>query len=250
MTYTGYDDPIYGTLLDNLNDTVQKYTALSSELAAADGDRDKAVESWMDSTDNPAAVKLRAQVEQAMAKLKELAEKNVVDKKLSDEDKEKAKVELNGLKDQVRSGHQAITMLTGTMGTDPEGVKAALVAIGDPTRTGKGRKAGSTGSSLPRASVLVTVNGGNLKDEKYDSFSKVATALGCEVKDLQEAFAKAAGVEPMNIKTVDKSVTFEFQVNEQGSVYTLSTTPKPRAKPGPRGKTETVSEESKTEEAA
>lgn len=240
MTYTGYEgpDPIGAQLLDKLNGTVLEYTALNAQLSAADGDRAASVESYMETADDAQAVKLRTTIENATAKLRELAEKNVVDVSWSDEDKEKVKTQLNSLKDSIRSGHAAIIGVVDTLGTDPEGVKAALASIGDPTRSGRGRKPGQAGSSLPRASVIVTVNGGNLENAVYDSFSKVATVFNCEVKDVQAAFAAAAGVDPMNIKTVNEPVEFTFQPNENGSVYLLNTTPKERKKPGPRGKTE------------
>lgn len=260
MAFTKYEGPdqVFSLMLQPLYDLTQSYSSLAGRLAAADGDRDKAVTEFMNSSDDPQAVKLRTQIETLQAKLKELADKKVVTEELSEEDREKLKSEMDTLKGKIRAGHDAITNGVKVMGQDPEGILAALQEIGDPTKSGRGRKPGQAGSSLPRVRALVTVTGGNLKDEVYDSFSKVALALSCEVKDLQVKFAEAAGVAHEEIKSVNKPVTFKFTPNHpNASEYTLVTTPKETAKPGPKPAaastpaepTKSDSDESKTEAA-
>jgi hypothetical protein len=252
MGFEGYEGPdqVFGRMLPALYDLTVEYSKLSAELAAADGDRKTALEEFMKSSDMPAVQKLRQQIDSAKAKLLELAEKNVSDVQLSEEDREKRRVEMDELKKKIRAGHDAISNGVKVLGQDVEGITKALEEIGDPTKSGRGRKAGTPGSSLPRVSATVTVTGGNLENEVYDSFSKVAMALDVEVKDLQVAFAEAAGVKHEDIKTVTESVTFEFTPpHPNASKYTLTTTPKARAKPGPRAKTETASVESNSEAA-
>lgn len=241
MPYAGYDgiDTVSKAMLDKLNETTTKYSSLSTQLQAADGDREAALKGWMDTSDNAQAAKLRTTIQNAMAKLRELAENNVESVTLSDEDKTKLQVEMDELKGQIKAGFDVVGNLIKNLSPDPEGVQSALDTIENPVKSNRGRKPGSSGSSLPRVSATVTVTGGNLKDEVYDSFSKVALALNSEVKDLQLAFAEAAGVEHKDIKSVNKSVTFQFTPSHpNASTYTLVTTPKAKAKPGPKGKEE------------
>jgi hypothetical protein len=252
MAYTGYEgsDDISKAMLAKLSETVGAYLSLQTRIAAAEGDRAAALTSWIETTDNAAALRLKQQIETATAKLNEMAEKNVESIELSEDDKSKIEADMEAKKVSIKAAFDVIEKMAKTMSSDPEGVRAALSTIEDPTRSNRGRKTGSTGSSLPRVSANVTVNGGNLKNEVYDSFSKVATALNCEVEDLQKAFASAAGVEHQDIKTVTKSVTFEFQPNQNGAVYTLVTEPKTR-KPRSDSKKagETVSEEAQAEQS-
>jgi hypothetical protein len=247
MAYTAYNGPdiVSKTMLDKLNETVNNYNNLSAKVAAADGDKDTALKAWMESADNAQAQRYRDQIAAATTKLRNLAEQNVETVELSEDDRTNLEKELDELKGKIKSGFSVMDNLIQNMSEDPDGVKAALETIGNPTKSNRGRKPGSSGSSLPRVSAVITVNGGELENAVYDSFSKVANIFNCEVKDLQLAFAAAAGVKHEDIKTVDKPVEFQFQPNENGSVYTLKTQPKDRKKPGPRS---SASEPEKTEE--
>ncbi len=236
--YEGIDE-MSKVMLNQLNDTTSKYSSLETKLAAADGDKDAAITNWMETTDYPQALKLRQTIETATAKLRELAEKNANVEELSEEDKTKLNVELETLKTQGKAARDVIRRLIRDVSPDPENVEKALDSIPNVFAGTRGRKPGTTvGSSLPRVSAYVTVTGGNFESpQEFDSFSKVAMALNAEVKDVQIAFADAAGVKHGDIKTVDKSVSFTFQPKENGATYTLVTRPKERAKTGPKPKT-------------
>jgi hypothetical protein len=255
MTYTGYDgvDTVSQAMLNKLNETCNKFTNIDLSLKAADGDKESALKNWMETADNPQAAKLRTTIANATAKLREMAESNVETVTLSDEDKTKLQVEQDELKTQIKAGIDVIKSLIQNLSPDPEGVQAALDSIDNPVKSNRGRKPGSAGSSLPRVSANITVHGGNFDDpemtNEFDSFSKVALALNVEVKDLQVAFAQAAGVKHEDIKTVNKPVEFQFNSGApNATTYTLKTTPKDRAKPGPKGpKSE---DENKTEESS
>jgi hypothetical protein len=233
--YTGSDD-LSGKLLAALAGTIGEYKELNSKLMAAEGDREKALADFIANSDHKDAVRLRKAIENANAKLNELAEANVVTDELPEEEKDKLRTHLGAIKERLKKSRSAIQGVAETMSSDPEGVMAALTELGDPTSSNRGRKPGTTGSSLPRVSANLTITGGNLDNKVVESFSKAAMLFNCEVKDLQLAFAKAAGVAHEDIKTVDKSVTFEFQPNDNGAVYKIVTAPKERQTPGPKKK--------------
>jgi hypothetical protein len=228
MGYEG-SDTVSAQLLKKYEETVIEYKELNGQLEAADGNRDAAIEAWEETSEDPQAVKLRTQIENAVRRLREMAEKNVQEVVLSDEERAKLETLLESKKDEIKKGKKTVKEVSDMLGADHEGVMKALEEIGDPTGSGRGRKPGDSGSSLPRVSVIATLTGGNFPEGKtYDSFSPMAKDLNVDVKDLQVAFAEAAGVAHEEIKTVRKPVTFEFQAHENGSTYTISTKPKPR----------------------
>ena len=238
QTYIPYEgeDAISKAMLEKLHATTLEYSSIQAQIAAADGDRETAVKSWMESTDLAAAVKLRDQIASATQRLRDLAEKNVSSVELTEDDRAKLTAELDALKGRIKSGYTVLNSMIESMSDDPENVKKSLESIQNPAASRKGVKAGSSGSTLPRISATVTINGGNFDQpdmpNEFDSFSKVASVLNCEVVDLQKAFAAAAGVSHENIKTVTRPIDFEFQPNENGPVYKLHTSPKTRAKRG------------------
>lgn len=239
MTYTGYKGPdlLSAQLLDKLNEFVEGYNSQHQRLIAADGDKDKAIQLFMESSDHKDAIRLRKAIETAQQKLQELAESSVVVEEISEDEKTKIKTYLDETKLKISSARKAIENVASNMSEDPDGVRAALVSIGNPTGLGtRGRPPGSPGSSLPRVRASVTINGGDFDNKVFEQFSKAAVALNCEVKDLQLAFAEAAGVEHKNLKTVRESVTFKFQPNDNGEVYTITTHPTVGNKPGPKPK--------------
>lgn len=245
--YIGYDgpDPVAKAMLDNLNTLCVAYRNIETELAAGDGDKEAAFKSWMETSDNAQAAKLRTTIENATKKLRELAEANVTFKVLTEEEKTKYQVELDDLKTKIKAGQDVAKSIINSYTSDREAVEAAYATIENPVKSSRGRKPGEAGSKLPRVSATVTVTGGNYeKPEVFDTFSAAAMGLNVEVKDLQLAFAKAAGVAHENIKSVDKPVEFTFQPHENGAVYTLRTEPKERA---PRGSKKKEESEEKTE---
>jgi len=240
MSYIGYDGPdaVSKAMLDKLAETTSQYSALTLKLQAADGDKESAIKSWMETTDMTQAVKLRTTVQNALAKLRELAESNVELVTLTEDDKTKLTVELDELKSQIKAGYQVLDNIVENFSPDKENVTKALESIENPVKSNRGRKPGTPGSGLPRVSAVLYMIGGNFENEQvYDSFSKAAMTLNCDVKDMQVAFAEAAGVTHENIKSAfDKSgtVEFDFQPNSNGAVYHFRAVQKDRKKPGPR----------------
>lgn len=232
--YTGSNTTVV-QLFDILENDSASFQTLQAKLAAADGDVDKARAAWLESTDNAQVAKLRAAIEQANAKLAELAEKNVSVETLSDDDRAKLKDQVSEMRTRVRNGRSLILDLAKQLNNDVEGVQKALDEYPDVTKgVRSGGTGAKTGSSLPRVSVDITVNGGSLENAKYKSFSFLAKDLHTDVESLQKAFAEAAGVEHSEISGVKRDVEFKFQATENGSVYTISTTPKKNEKPGPK----------------
>lgn len=224
---------LFDILEKDSNDFLEK----SAKLAAADGDVDKARAAWLDTTDNAEVAKLRKAIETAQEKLQALAEKNVSVDQMSPEDKEALKTSVSEMRTRVRNGRSLILDLAKQLNNDVEGVEKALEEFPDVTK-GRGSSTGAkTGSSLPRVSVDITVTGGNFTAEEpgvYKSFSFLAKDLHTSVEDLQKAFAEAAGVDHSEISGVKRPVEFKFQATAEGSVYTISTTPKKNEKPGPK----------------
>lgn len=238
--YQGPDTSV-SPMLRSVEDAISSYTSISQQLEAADGNREAAIAAWKESAPDTKAVQLRERIAKATAELNALAESKVVVKVLSEDEKKKLAVEQDSFKEVIRKGRKLINDFVnlGTFSIDPEGVKDALDKIGDPTKGTRGRTEGSPGSNLPRVSVDSVVNGGELKNVHYGTFSAIALALNVEVAELQNAFAKQAGVSPENIKEVKKALTFNFvaRVNDKETVYTIATTPKKRKE---RGSSETV----------
>lgn len=214
-----------------------EYAALAAELAAAGGNVDRARTEWLETTDDTEVVKLRAAIKAAEEKLAAKAAAAVAELNLSEDEATAKKEQLKELRTQIRKGRELIIEMAEQLSDDVEGVKAALENYPDVTRTGKvGRPAGSGagGSALPRVSVDITVHGGALEGKTFEAFSFLAKALKTEVKDLQLAFASAAGVDHKDIADVKRPVEFKIQPVEDGPVYTVSTTPKQNKKPGPK----------------
>lgn len=247
-----YDGPhaIVKSLFDQIAGKVSEYETLSTRIAAADGDKDKALEAYKATSEDKEAVKLRAVIEKAMAQLAELAEKNVVIETLSDEEKAKLHAEANLIRTNVADSVRAIEAVNKSMPLDPEGVTAALAAFraNNPTSSKKGRPVGSsnTGSNSPRTYVDILIVGGNIGADaprEFGTFSALAAFFRCEVLDLQKAFAEAAKVELTAVAGVDVPVSFSFKPHENGATYSVMTTPKQRKKPGKKPAGETVTTE-------
>lgn len=231
------------TLFEQVEAKVAEYEVISGQLAAADGDKEKALALYRETSEDKDAVKLRAVIEKATAQLHELAEKNVVIKTLSDEEKAKLTTEANLIKTNLADSIKAIEAVNKSMPLDPEGVALALKEFqaNNPTRSKKGRPVGSSnsGSNSPRTYVNISVQGGSLTEARpFATFSALAQFFKAEVLDLQKAFANAAGVELDQVAGVDVPVAFEFKPHENGATYFVSTTPKERKKPGRKSEAE------------
>lgn len=238
-SYAGVDSTL-GLVLDKHAEQAKLYEDISARLKAADGDRAAALAAYVQTSDDPEVVKLRKAIEAANAKLQSLAEKNVVSESLSEDDKNKLKAEQEELKSQFRDGRKAILSIAETMKAmiDVDKVKAALEEIGDPTRSGRGRKVGDTGSNLPKASATLVVKNAN-DTWTVQTFGEAAKLMSIPVEKLQKVFAKAAKVEHADIASVTTPQTFtvnaeSLEDSEYKQTFSVSTTPKARKKPGPR----------------
>lgn len=230
--YTG-PDLVSSAMLYEVEKFTAMYTDLATELAAATGDRASAVKTWVESSTDTEAVKLREVIAKATAKLTELAEANVKDVSLSDDEVAKKREELKALKSAVRDKRVATSLIATTINKDTEAVLKALESIEDPTKGKGGAKAGTPGPKGPRVSATVKVVGFDNGPQNFDGLSKAATAIGIETKMLQEAYAKAAAVPFNNIAKVSKQLTFEVE-GAGGKTFRLETTPKPRSNAVPK----------------
>jgi hypothetical protein len=223
---------IASAMLFQVEEANRNYANVAAKLAAADGDRETAVKTWVETTDLAQAVKLREQISKLNEQLNNLADKHVKEIELTDEDKAKLNEELKTLRTGIKDSRMAVEMVIKTISTDSEGVLKALEDIGDQSRSGKGRPVGTPGAKGPRVSATVTITGGNFTEPQvYDGLSKAATGINGDTKALQEAYAAAAKVEWLEIAKVDKVLDFEFQPGEGRPVYKVHTEPKERAKP-------------------
>lgn len=233
-TSTVYSGPntIASAMLFQVEEANKNYQTVAGQLAAADGDRESALKAWVETSDMPQAVKLREQIAKLTDQLNALADKNVQEVKLSDEDKAKLTEELKAHRTNIKDARMAVEMVVKTISADSEGVLKALEEIGDASKSNKGRPAGTPGTKGPRVSATVTVTGGNFTEpQTFDGLSKAATGINADTKALQEAYAAAAKVEWLEIAKVDKPLDFEFQPGEGRPVYKVHTEPKERAKP-------------------
>lgn len=237
---------LFTQLFDNLEQSVNNFQSIQTRVAAADGDKEKAYDAFMESSDDPQAIKLRTAIANATARLRELAEKSVVLESLSDEEKTKLTTEMSSHREQAKKGIEAVKSVSSAMAgslTEDEinQVNDAVKVMSDKIGSGRGRKPGSTGSSLPRASVTLTVTGGNLADEKFETFTALSQKLSVEPKDLQLAYAAAAGVKHEDIKEIKHPVSFTFKPDfENASEYIIIAAPK-EGKPRGRKPVETAS---------
>lgn len=235
MAYTG-PNSVIANLSVEIETAATHYGEIAARLAAAEGDREAALTAFMQTSDDAEVVKLREGIAKLNEKLRQKAEASVKSESLSDDEKAKLTVEAATLKEQVAKGQKAVGAVLASFDTDKEGVEKWLEAFkeNDPTRSRKGRTVGTTGSTLPRVNVLVTVQGGELFKEPttFESFAPACQKLKFPVVEMQKAFAAAAGVKHEDIKSVDRPVEFTVQPHENGAVYTVKTTPKAVSKPG------------------
>lgn len=245
-----YDGPdiVASTMFPMIQQVMSDYSTLNSKLLAAEGNQEKAIEDFIENSEDPLAVRLRKAIEEATSKLRRLAEKSVVTEEVPEETKDKWRAQLDEWKNRIKAAKSTIKTLSESTSSDPDGILAYLAAMPDPTASNRGRKPGTAGSSLPRTSCTVTVVGGDLKETTFDTMSAAAIKLNVELEDLQKAFAAAASVEHKDISAIKHEVKFSFQPNENGTIYNITTRPKERK---PRGSSdETKKSETKTEETA
>ena len=237
--YQGPDETAAGVIM-TLESHVKDYSSLKTQLAAADGDREAALENYMESSEDKQAVVLRERIEKASQQLRELAEKNVQEVELSEEDRAKINTELEAHAEKINASWSAAKKVAALLEIDEEGVLKALETIGNPTKGSRGRPKGSAGSSVPRASVNIVLNGGSFTNQPFETFSALAKALDTSVETLSQEFAVAAGVDYKDISQVDSPQEFQVQPKDDGPKYTVKTTPKSRKPRSSKGGSETV----------
>ncbi len=235
--YQGPDETAAGVIA-TLEAHVKEYSSLKSQLAAADGDREAALENYMESSEDRQAATLRDRIKKATEQLRELAEKNVQEVELSEEDRAAINTEMEAHAEKINAAWTTAKKVSALLEIDEAGVAAALEKIGNPTKGSRGRPKGSAGSSVPRASVNIVLNGGSFKDQPFETFSALAKALETDVESLSREYAVAAGVDYDKISQVDSPQEFMVQPKEDGPKYRVNTTPKSR-KPRSKG-TETT----------
>lgn len=225
--YSG-PDAMSGQMLDAVVQFNSQYVKLAGEIAAASGDRETAITNYMATSDDAAATKLRNQIEELTAKFRAHADKTVQSITWTPEQKAAKDAELEVVKKQVRDAHDGVMSIAKAFNVDVAGVADALKSIGDPTRTGRGRTKGEEGSQLPRPRVFLEISGGNYTTtHTVDSFSKLGTLTGIDVKQLQIEYAKAAKVPHDDISKIGTVTVFEYDTNDATiGKYSIKVTPK------------------------
>lgn len=231
MSYDGPDTAVKvmsGILLNFHNE----YADLDAQIKAATGDRENAIKSWVESSENPKAVKLREMIAKANEQLRALAEDEVPSNAMSEEEIKVAEASLKAKKDAIKSTRGAIVSTAEATGADVVGVKAWLDSLTDPSHSGRGRKPGSEGSSGPRYSADFLVYGGEIKQDDpmhFSTFGEMSkTCHVADVSKLHTVLASHAGVKVEELsQKVKTQQTWTF-VNDHGTEYTVVSTPKAR----------------------
>ncbi len=224
------DVSVLTPFLDAHKETVQQYNTVAGRLAAVEGDRDKAIQAWMDSSNDETAVRLREAVAEATRRLKLLAEQNIVTEDISEAEKEKLRTERDTYKEKLLAGSRTIVKLVDAYEIEDVDAKDLLKELGDPF-VRKTNDGGGGGSGLPRASVNVHIANSN-SEWGCDSLSKAASIMDIPVEELQKLYAQAGGVAHEDIKTIKEPTQFEW-TSAKGVEWKISTTPKETA---PRGR--------------
>lgn len=230
-----YDGPdeIAGLMFAKLVSNINTFKTLQSRLAMAEGNTEKAIADFISSSQDDTAIQIRNQIMTLQKQLRAYAEKSIKTESLSDDDRAKLKEELESVKVKVQKGFEAIPNMAESSDQDVEGVMAVLKTIPNPTKSNRGRKPGTPGTTGPHASAIFYISGGGLDSVlQKDTFSAAALWLKCEVSDLQKAFAEAADKDLAKISEVNSPTEFEFTSHDKGKTFMIRTTPKVKAKPG------------------
>lgn len=218
------------------------YTALAAELAAADGDLDKAVDAFLQTADDERSVALReklAELEDAVEKVQaafyDHAKANVQVTTLTPEQRAEKEKQLKKAAQDVKANITATSSLLPQLeflgDTEARGIwEAYLAEHPDPTR--KRAASGNAGGGLPKYPAIVTLTTDTGAESEFQTISKAVGPLGMTVREFYETLAKAAGVELADVAQLDREVTFTHQAKNGQAVFTVSVRPKPHAKPG------------------
>lgn len=230
-----YDGPneIATLMFAKLQKNIAHFKTLQSRKSMAEGNKEKAIADFIDSSQEPIAIQIRNQIRELQSQLRAFAEKTIRTEDLSEDDKKKLDEEFEAVRGKVAKGFETIPNVATDTDEDIEGVMVALHKLNNPTKSNRGRKPGTKGAEGPRASAVFHISGGNLDSPiQKDTFSGATLWLKCELKELQEAFASAAGVEFTKISEVNHPTEFDFLSHNNGQTYHIRTEPKVKMKPG------------------
>lgn len=239
MTYAG-PNPIAVPLSAQIESDAKAYSEIASQLVAAAEGAETARKAFLESDDTEVQM-VRTAMDKLNAKLEAMADAHVAAlPQLSEDEVAKLQVEAVALREQVNNGVKAAQTYLKSGPVDKEGIEVWLVefAANNPTKkrlsSNNGEGTGRTGSTLPKASVNMSILGGSLEGAlSVESFSQAAAKLSTTVADLQKAYAAAAGVAHEDISTVKEPVTFTFTDSTPNApTYTIVATPKPRKPKG------------------
>jgi len=203
---------------------IQKYNLVLAQVQAAEGDRDAAIQAWMDGSEDEEATAIRNAIKQAEAKLRSLAEVAVGDDEVTPEEKAKLRTELETTEKKLKSASRALRNLAEPFDID---VNPILQKMGDPFLP---KQSTGTGSGLPRPSVYVkcTKDGDPQRSMTFENLSGAAKAMDIPVEELGKLYAKAAGVPYEEIARVKTQTTFTWKNDalKNGPEWIVETTPK------------------------
>jgi hypothetical protein len=215
--------PFFASCEKNFKD----YHNLKSQVDAAEGDREAALKAWMDNSTDPEATAIRNAVQNALDKLRTLAESAVGDQQISEEEKARLKTELAAVEKRAKASSRSLRGLAEPFDLD---VTPMLAKLGDPFLP---KAPTGTGSGLPRPSVIVECR--RNRDPKqtmtFENLSQAAKHMDITVEDLGKLYAQTAGVAYEEIAKVDTPQEFTYQSTREGAPHwDIRTTPKKTAR--------------------
>lgn len=203
---------------------IATYNSVAAQLAAAEGDRDAAVKSWMDSTNDGDAVALRNVIKEATERLNTLAQAAVGDSQVTEEEKARIKTAKEAAEKKLRASSKAVRGLAEPFDLD---VTPILRKLGDPFTP---KQSTGTGSSLPRPSVYVKCmrNNDPQRVMTFDTLSAASKHMDYDLEQLGRAYAKAGGKPYEEVSKVDTVQTFEWKNTavKDAPHWTITVTPK------------------------
>lgn len=213
--------------------------SLAAEIRAAKSDKSEAVNTVLDSSDDPVIVEFRTkyekgmeQIKAAQAKLDELREAAKVhaatllpgaDPNFNVEEKTKEFLEKRKDATQMRK------TLERLLGNNEEAMKAAFEEYGiiEVVSLGRNSFANAKGSGeikRPRITAA-TVDGENVADSKGKvSFTVLANNLGVDGVHLRKAAFAAAGTD--DLSTLEPGTVVSFQITKGDKVHAVTVTAK------------------------
>lgn len=203
---------------------VATYQSVSAQLSAAEGDRDAAVQSWMDSTSDADAVALREAIQQAQTRLKTMAEAAVGDTQTTPEEKARIKTAKEEAEKKLRASSKAVRGLAEPFNLD---VTPILRKLNDPFVP---KASTGTGSSLPRPSVYVKCmrNHEPKQTMAFENLSGAAKHMDYDLEALGRQYASVAGKPYEEVSKVDTVQEFEWTNPnlKDAPHWTITITPK------------------------